>query len=690
MSSGDSEPAPSYYFSGIIFNPDFYISASSTYLTQATAKLYFLSYPFSQGSEIFTNNLTLQSTLTDSLSSVGTSGQLLSSTGTGTSWIDNTGGSNSYIALNTSSFPYTLPTPTRANTYVYITGTVLGGALRIPTTGVSSGTFINFRNFTNFNINLTGTTFLLFSRLETALSPYILNIGSSASFYYNGTIWVQTTVDRTMLYLDVVNQLTVGSFLGDTIWTKDTGIAPDLYGNLLYTDLNIANVLPAPYTVRIANTTSGASGGSVHCSNIGFDGSNINNATNPGIGTIKLGNSLTSGPLYIAGGSSTAAHTSGPVIINSDSTATGGINIGTGTDLTAPTVNTINIGSSTYATNILGTLSTVGITSASGGITATTGNIQASGGNVIAQLIRNGANTGSISQAGVLTGTSLVLGTGAITTVGNITSTGAITASSITTPSLTTATAANLSLGTTLATSVSIGASGITTTVNGTLATSVINSNLTDTAGNTSLNIGSNVVLGNIVIGNSQTTGDIIIGASDIAGAVITVGTASTATTINGTLTANNGLTLGNGYGITCGTTAYTPTSSQLGYTSGKFSNALAVSLPSNTNTIVLTITNIPIGNYIIVFAVSVNSTSSATTYASPFYIQSGMTLITPWSDMSPTGGTATTNHQGGSWTGFLNVSASTNSLSYTVNPKAGGSASVAIGDASAAYMRIG
>ena len=111
MSSGDSEPAPSYYFSGIIFNPDFYVSASSTYLTQATAKLYFLSYPFSQGSEIFTNNLTLQSTLTDALSSVGTSGQVLSSTGTGTNWIDNNT-LNSYIALNVSSLPYTLHIPT--------------------------------------------------------------------------------------------------------------------------------------------------------------------------------------------------------------------------------------------------------------------------------------------------------------------------------------------------------------------------------------------------------------------------------------------------------------------------------------------------------------------------------------------------------------------------------------------------
>ena len=113
MSSGDSEPAPSYYFSGIIFNPDFYVSASSTYLTQATAKLYFLSYPFSQGSEIFTRNISLQSTLTDALSSVGTSGQVLSSTGTGTNWI-NSSSNNATINYNTSALPFTLPAPAQA------------------------------------------------------------------------------------------------------------------------------------------------------------------------------------------------------------------------------------------------------------------------------------------------------------------------------------------------------------------------------------------------------------------------------------------------------------------------------------------------------------------------------------------------------------------------------------------------
>ena len=49
--SGDSEAAPTYYFSGITFNPDFYTTTSSTYLTKTTGKKYFLSYPTAQGDE---------------------------------------------------------------------------------------------------------------------------------------------------------------------------------------------------------------------------------------------------------------------------------------------------------------------------------------------------------------------------------------------------------------------------------------------------------------------------------------------------------------------------------------------------------------------------------------------------------------------------------------------------------------
>ena len=41
--SGTAEIPPTYYFSGIKFNPSFYTSSSSDYLTKQTAKSYFLS-----------------------------------------------------------------------------------------------------------------------------------------------------------------------------------------------------------------------------------------------------------------------------------------------------------------------------------------------------------------------------------------------------------------------------------------------------------------------------------------------------------------------------------------------------------------------------------------------------------------------------------------------------------------------
>ncbi len=49
--SGNAETPPTYYFSGITFNPSFFTSSSSDYLTKQTAKSYFLSYPTAQGTE---------------------------------------------------------------------------------------------------------------------------------------------------------------------------------------------------------------------------------------------------------------------------------------------------------------------------------------------------------------------------------------------------------------------------------------------------------------------------------------------------------------------------------------------------------------------------------------------------------------------------------------------------------------
>jgi len=379
-----------------IFDASVFPSSSGTALTIATGSKYFLTYPVAQGSEIFPSNVTLQSTLSDASGDVGTSGQILSSTGTGTNWINNSVG-NSYIEINTSTLPTTLPIPTTANTYVYITGST-GGTITIPTTGVTSGTLINFRNFTLYTINIAGSTYLPYSSISTtAASPYVLSAGCSATFYYNGSIWVQPNLDRTMQNLIVQNTCYAAGLATDSINVDQnhSATAVNVYNGLIDADLNIANTLPSPYTVRIANTTSGPSGGSVHCSNIGFDSSNINNATTPSTGTIKLGNTQTSGPLYIAGGSTSATRTTGPIIIGSDSTASGGINIGTGTNQTVPTVNTVNIGSATYATNVNGTF-------ASNSLNAlTVGGAQTVGGNI---------NTGSITVGGALTTGSLTLG----------------------------------------------------------------------------------------------------------------------------------------------------------------------------------------------------------------------------------------------------------------------------------------
>ena len=43
-----SELPPTEYFEGIKFNPDFYQSSSSDYLTATTGKKIFLSYPVAQ------------------------------------------------------------------------------------------------------------------------------------------------------------------------------------------------------------------------------------------------------------------------------------------------------------------------------------------------------------------------------------------------------------------------------------------------------------------------------------------------------------------------------------------------------------------------------------------------------------------------------------------------------------------
>ena len=376
------ELPPTDYFSGITFNRDFYQSNSTEYLTATDGKKLFLSYPLSQGSETFSSNVKLQSTLTDTSGSVGTSGQILSSTTTGVSWINGVG--NSYISYNTSSLPFTLSLASNSNLYILFSGTTnSGGIMTIPTTGITNGTYIHVKNTSSGTVNLS-SSFIQFQSGVSSIGIIDLNAGESFQAYFNGANWVQSSITKKVANLTIEGTLTVGAFGTDTLIQKanhTTGEEINLYSTTTTGDIFIGKILPAGNTLRLCNTTSGTSGASVHCANIGIDGSNINNATNPGSGIVKIGNSLTSGALYIGGGSTTAAHTSGPIIIGADSTGTGGINIGTDTDLTVPTVDTINIGSATYATHIKGTLKVNGLLTADGGLTLNTGDlITANGG----------------------------------------------------------------------------------------------------------------------------------------------------------------------------------------------------------------------------------------------------------------------------------------------------------------------
>ena len=335
-----------------IFDNAVFPSSDSTTLTIATGKNYFLTYPVAQGSEIFPSNITLQSSLTDSTGSKGVSTQVLSSTGTGTQWVYS--GLNGYSTYAMSSLPFTLPTTNFSNLYVLFTGSG-NGTLTIPTSGFTTGTFLSIKNISSGTLNISTSTILFASSSVTTslialFSPYTI------SLYFNGSNWIQTTVSSKMNDLELTGTLTTA--------------------NLIFTG--------ALATDGITQTA--------------------------GVSPVELYSTTTTKNIYFGGGLATPVHTTGPIIIGSDSTATGGINIGTGTNQTTPTVNTVNIGSGTYGTNIKGTLGITGSTTVESGsnITLTSGNVSCTAGEILAPTVRNSANSGSISTAGILTGTSIV------------------------------------------------------------------------------------------------------------------------------------------------------------------------------------------------------------------------------------------------------------------------------------------
>ena len=87
-----SEIPPTVYFDGITFNPDFYQSTSSDYLTPSTGKSYFLSYPTAQGTETIPtlNTSTLTSTGLITSNGISNTGNISSTTSITTPKLDST------------------------------------------------------------------------------------------------------------------------------------------------------------------------------------------------------------------------------------------------------------------------------------------------------------------------------------------------------------------------------------------------------------------------------------------------------------------------------------------------------------------------------------------------------------------------------------------------------------------------
>jgi hypothetical protein len=210
-------------------------------------------------------------------------------------------------------------------------------------------------------------------------------------------------------------------------------------------------------TIRLGPT--GTSGVSVHAGNIDCTNNTINNATDASLNNLALGNSQTSGVLNIGTGVRVSTGNGGAINIGGGANSDAPINIGpistvAGTSVTNINTSTsatgvINIGSSTATTNIKGPLAITGSTSVTSGsnITLASGNVTCTLGQLIAPTLRNGANTASIGNTGIVTGVS------------------------VNTPTLTTATAVGLSIGTSTASSIGIGYGSIVTTLNGIVKT---------------------------------------------------------------------------------------------------------------------------------------------------------------------------------------------------------------------------
>ena len=301
MSSGDSETPPTYYFSGMTFNPDFYTSSTSTYITKVTGKKYFLSYPTAQGDETITtlNTYKINSSVASDtgdifIGDLQTSGSLHIGAGSGS-----TRSGNIYIGTytNNTNTVNIGPASGSSTTNIYGKGSIYGTKFDVHN---------NATDVTLFNTTYNGTVTIADSQFSG-----ILNIGNGTARGSLGAINIGSGAVNAV-------PITIGSSASNTklngtsVTIPTKLITPQIDGFSATTDLAIgSNLLQGNITIgstitagdiTIGSTTQTGNIliGKTPISDI-FIGNGTNNATTVNNGTCYI-NKLQVGSVATAAG----------------------------------------------------------------------------------------------------------------------------------------------------------------------------------------------------------------------------------------------------------------------------------------------------------------------------------------------------------------------------------------------------
>ena len=175
---------------------------------------------------------------------------------------------------------------------------------------------------------------------------------------------------------------------------------------------------------------------------------------------------------------------------------------------------------------------------------------------------------------------------------------------------------------------------------------------------------------GNLDLGSSQLGGAMSIGTSKTSG-FIAIGNPSNSThsvIINSITAFNQGVTLNaaNAYGIQTATTTFTAGNTNIGYQSSAAGTAVG-SLTTTASAACLTIPTLQVGFYIITFSGNITGFSTTTNAANPTIAITGGT-----SNMNKYNVGSTTGTSGFLFTGPVQITSSTNSITLTFAMSAG------------------